>query len=93
VDAAMEPAERRLALRLDEFDAALTATVEHAEPHRLCGYLFDLSQAVASFWNACPVLGAPSDSVRANRLVLCDLTARTLRTGLDLLGIAAPERL
>ena len=93
VDAAMEPAERRLALRLDEFDAALTATVEHAEPHRLCGYLFDVAQALASFWNACPVLGAPSDSVRANRLVLCDLTARTLRTGLDLLGIAAPERL
>jgi arginyl-tRNA synthetase len=93
VDAAMEPAERRLALRLDEFDAALAATVEHAEPHRLCGYLFDVAQALAAFWNACPVLGAPSDSVRTNRLVLCDLTARTLRTGLGLLGIAAPERL
>ncbi len=93
VDTAMEPAERRLALRLDEFDAAFAATVEHAEPHRLCGYLFDLAQIFAVFWNACRVLGAPSDSVRANRLVLCDLTARTLRTGLGLLGIAAPERL
>ncbi|HZD97398.1 MAG TPA: arginine--tRNA ligase [Micromonosporaceae bacterium] len=93
MDTAMEPAERRLALRLDEFDAALSATVEHAEPHRLCGYLFDVAQTLAAFWNACPVLGAPSDSVRANRLVLCDLTARTLRTGLGLLGIAAPERL
>jgi arginyl-tRNA synthetase len=93
VDAAMEPAERRLALRLDEFDATLAATVERAEPHRLCAYLFDVAQALAAFWNACPVLGAPSDSVRANRLVLCDLTARTLRTGLGLLGIAAPERL
>lgn len=93
VDEAMEPAERRLALRLDEFDAAITATVERAEPHRLCGYLFDVAQALAAFWNACSVLGAPSDSVRANRLVLCDLTARTLRAGLGLLGIAAPERL
>ena len=93
VDTAMEPAERRLALRLDEFDAAFAATVEQAEPHRLCGYLFDVAQTLAVFWNACPVLGAPSDSVRANRLVLCDLTARTLRTGLGLLGIAAPERL
>jgi len=93
LDAPIDPAERRLALRLDEFDAALTATVEQAEPHRLCGYLFDVARALAGFWNACPVLGAPSDSVRANRLVLCDLTARTLRTGLGLLGIAAPERL
>jgi arginyl-tRNA synthetase len=92
-DAPMESAERRLALRLDEFDAVLAATVEQAEPHRLCGYLFDVAQALAGFWNTCPVLGAPSDSVRANRLVLCDLTARTLRTGLGLLGIAAPERL
>ncbi len=93
VNAAMEPAERRLALRLDEFDGVLAVTVAQAEPHRLCGYLFDLAQALAAFWNACPVLGAPSDPVRANRLVLCDLTARTLRTGLGLLGIAAPERL
>jgi arginyl-tRNA synthetase len=92
-DAPMEPAERRLALGLDEFDAVLAATVERAEPHRLCGYLFEVAQALAGFWNACPVLGTPSDSVRANRLVLCDLTALTLRTGLGLLGIAAPERL
>jgi arginyl-tRNA synthetase len=89
----MDPAERRLALRLVDFDAALAAAVEHAEPHRLCGYLFDVAQALAAFWNACPVLGAPSDSVRTSRLVLCDLTARTLRTGLGVLGIAAPERL
>jgi arginyl-tRNA synthetase len=93
VDAPIEPAERRLALLLDDFDAVLAATVEHAEPHRLCGYLFEVAQELAAFWNACPVLGAPADSVRANRLVLCDLTARTLRTGLGLLGIAAPERL
>jgi arginyl-tRNA synthetase len=93
MDAPMEAPERHLALRLDEFDAVLAAAVERAEPHRLCGHLFDVAQALAAFWNACPVLDAPSDSVRANRLVLCDLTARTLRTGLGLLGIAAPERL
>ena len=92
-DAPIDPVERRLALRLDEFDGALAATVAQAEPHRLCVYLFDVAQALATFWNACPVLGAPSDSVRANRLVLCDLTALTLRTGLALLGIAAPDRL
>src|SRR5215475_4422572 len=89
----LEPAERRLVLVLDEFDEAVSATVASAEPHRLCGYLFDVAQALAGFWNACPVLGAPTESIRGNRLALCQLTARTLATGLDLLGIAAPQRL
>jgi arginyl-tRNA synthetase len=89
----LEPAERRLALRLDEFDAVLAATAAAAEPHRLCAYLFELAQAVAAFWAACPVLLAPDEAVRANRLVLCAVVARTLATGLDMLGIAAPDRL
>lgn len=89
----LEPAERRLALLLDEFGEVVSATVESSEPHRLCGYLFAVAQALAGFWNACPVLGAPSDSVRGNRLGLCELTVRTLGTGLGLLGIAAPKRL
>jgi arginyl-tRNA synthetase len=89
----MAAAERRLALRLDEFDGVLAVTVAAAEPHRLCAYLFELAQALTAFYDACPVLKAPSAEIRANRLALCDLAARTLRTGLGLLGIAAPERL
>ncbi len=86
-------AERRLALRLDEFDAVLIVTATASEPHRLCAYLYDLAQALTTFYDACPVLKAPSGEIRGNRLLLCELTARTLRTGLGLLGIAAPERL
>ncbi len=90
VDLPMEPAERRLALRLDGFGAAVATATSHAEPHRLAGYLYDLAQALTAFWDGCPVLKAPSDQIRANRLALCALTAGTLETGLGLLGIQAP---
>jgi arginyl-tRNA synthetase len=86
----MEPAERRLALRLDGFSAAVTAAATHAEPHRLAAYLYELAQALTGFWDACPVLKAPSAEIQANRVALCGLTARTLETGLGLLGIQAP---
>src|SRR5262249_36858717 len=62
------------------------------EPHRLCGQLYNLAKAFTDFYEACPVLSA-ADSVRTNRLALCQLTARTLRQGLSLLGIAAPEHM
>jgi arginyl-tRNA synthetase len=83
--------ERRLALTLLRFGSAVHAVAETLEPHRLCTYLFELAQAYTSFFEACPVLRAPSPSLRASRLVLCDLTARTLQTGLGLLGIETVE--
>ncbi|MGF0116760.1 DALR anticodon-binding domain-containing protein [Promicromonospora sp. Marseille-Q5078] len=54
--------------------------------------MYDLATAFTRFYDACPVLKADG-AVRANRVALCDLTGRTLATGLDLLGIAAPERM
>jgi arginyl-tRNA synthetase len=87
------PAERALALRLDGFEACLAEVGDLLEPHRLCGYLFDLSKAFTDFYEACPVLGAETGEQRGNRLALCRLTAATLRQGLELLGLTAPERL
>jgi arginyl-tRNA synthetase len=93
VDLPMVDVERQLAVRLDEFGAAVTATAETLEPHRLCTYLFELAQALSGFVEACPVLAAPGHRIRANRLALCQVTADTLKLGLSLLGIEAPERL
>ena len=62
------------------------------EPHKLCGYLYGLAASFSSFFEACPVLKA-EPAERASRLALCQVTARTLATGLSLLGIAAPERM
>jgi arginyl-tRNA synthetase len=87
---APHPAERALALALDEFGDTIGAVAATLEPHRLCGYLFGLARSFSDFFESCPVLRAESDGRRANRVALCDLTARTLATGLDLLGIEAP---
>ncbi|MEU6848583.1 arginine--tRNA ligase [Actinacidiphila alni] len=89
----LAPAERALGLLLDEFAETLDSTVETYEPHKLAAYLFAVASAFATFYEQCPVLKAESPAEVENRLFLCDLTARTLRQGLTLLGIHTPERL
>ncbi len=87
-----EPAERALALRLLALEGVVDAVGRTLEPHRLCGYLYDVATAFSAFYEACPVLQADGP-VRDSRLVLCDFTARTLATGLRLLGIETVERM
>jgi len=87
-----EPAARALALQLDGYSAALNEVTNTWEPHKLCGYLYELARTFTTFYEACPVLTV-EDPVRSNRLALCQLTAATLRHGLGLLGIDAPERM
>lgn len=87
------PEERALALELLRFPEAIDALLEWFAPHRLCAYLFGLAQTFTSFYEHCPVLRADDAATRESRLVLCDLTARTLSLGLSLLGIEAPERM
>jgi len=87
------PAERALALRLLGFGTAVAAVAQTHEPHRLCAYLFELASQFTVFFEECPVLHAPSDSLRESRLALCSLTLRVLTLGLDLLGIPVPEQM
>jgi arginyl-tRNA synthetase len=88
-----EPEERALALALLGFEAAVRSVADTLEPHRLCTYLFELAQTYTAFFEACPVLRAPSITLRKSRLALCELTARTLATGLGLLGIPTVEQM
>ena len=84
------PQERELAKRLLAYPSALGETLAAYAPHKLCTYLFDLAQEFSAFYEHCPVMQA-DEPVRSSRLALCDVTARTLRQGLGLLGIDAPE--
>jgi arginyl-tRNA synthetase len=88
-----EPAEKQLALMLLRYPAVLRSVTESLEPHRLCQYLHDLAGAFAVFFDKCPVLAAPTEAVRDSRLRLCDLTARVLADGLDVLGIPTVEKM
>jgi arginyl-tRNA synthetase len=87
------PAERTLALALLRFPTTVNDVARTLEPHRLCTYLYELATAFSTFYEACPVLRAPTEDERASRLALADVTARVLARGLDLLGIEAPERI
>ncbi|MFF3569234.1 arginine--tRNA ligase [Nocardia jiangxiensis] len=93
IELTLEPAERALGLLLDEFGKAVADVADSLEPHRLAGYLFALAQTFTTFYEACPVLKAEDPRVRGNRIALCQLTGDTLAKGLELLGIAAPERI
>lgn len=86
------PAERTMALRLLEFGTVVDTVGETLEPHRLCGYLFDLAQSFSVFYEHCPVLQA-EEAVRASRLVLCGLVLRVMEAGLGLLGIEGPDQM
>jgi arginyl-tRNA synthetase len=88
-----EHAERELALQLLGFGAAVWQVSEAAEPHKLAAFLFETASAFTTFYEKCPVLQAPEESVRSSRLALSALTLRVLLAGLDLLGIPVPERM
>ena len=87
------PAERGLALHLLGFGTTVAAVADTIEPHRLCAYLFEAASQFTTFFEECPVLKAPSESLRDSRLALCSLTLRVLTLGLDLLGIPVPDQM
>lgn len=86
------PSDRALALKLFQFGEVLPQILDDHRPNLLCNYLYELASLFHSFFEACPVLKAEPD-LRASRLTLCALTARTLKEGLALLGIGVPERM
>jgi arginyl-tRNA synthetase len=87
------PAERLLALELICFSEALDLTVSDYRPNQLTAYLFDLANRYSTFFEQCHVLRAESEELRQSRLLLCDLTARTIEKGLELLGIQVVEKM
>jgi arginyl-tRNA synthetase len=87
-----EAAELTLAKHILQLSEILKTVEEDLLPNRLCDYLYELSKKFNQFYEQCPVLQA-SENERTSRLVLCDVTARTLKLGLSLLGISVLERM
>jgi arginyl-tRNA synthetase len=86
-------AERDLALLLDAFDHALAEAYDKKAPNFLAEHAYKLAQAFSRFYAACPIMTADDAAVRSSRLALAATTLRQLELALDLLGIAAPERM
>ena len=87
-----EETELALAKHLLQLDEVLSDVEQDLLPNRLCEYLYQLSDKFNKFYENCPVLKS-EEPMRTSRLVLCDLTAKTLRLGLSLLGIKVLERM
>ncbi len=86
------PEEKTLALRLCQFAEIVPAVLNDFRPNVLANYLFELANSFHSFYEACPVLKS-EEPARSSRLALCELTARVLAKGLELLGIKVPEKM
>jgi arginyl-tRNA synthetase len=84
--------ERRIAIKLTRFPAAVRAAADNYRPNILADYLYDLAQIYSSFYQNVPFLKA-EQGARESRIRLCQSTASILRKGLDLLGIETPERI
>ncbi|MHA1139845.1 arginine--tRNA ligase [Enterobacter mori] len=88
-----EDREAQLAARLLQFEETLTVVARDGTPHVMCAYLYDLAGLFSGFYEHCPILSAESEAVRNSRLKLAQLTAKTLKLGLDTLGIETVERM
>ncbi|MCT8812196.1 arginine--tRNA ligase [Glaesserella parasuis] len=84
--------ERNLAIKLLQFEEAVTVVAKDGTPHVLCQYLYELAGIFSSFYEAYPILNA-EESIKQSRLKLAHLTAKTLKQGLDLLGIKTVEKM
>lgn len=90
---AAHPSERALALKLTQWGEAVAQSADDYRPNLLTNYLFDLANAYNAFFRDCRVLQAETPELKSSRLVLCELTARTIRRGLELLGISVVDRM
>ena len=85
--------ERALAIKLLQFEEAVQVVGKEGTPHVLCAYLYELAGVFSSFYEHCPILNNNDQQVKLSRLKLALLTERTLKQGLDLLGIKTVEKM
>jgi len=85
--------EKALMLQLTGFNAMLESAVEELAPHRVCAYIYDLSNAFNRFYHETKILTEPDAETQAGWIALIMLTKDVLETCIDLLGFSAPERM
>jgi len=88
-----EDAEQALAARLVQFAEVLQNVADKGQPHLLSTYLYDVAGLFSSFYEHCPILSSEDEGIRNSRLKLAALTARTLKHGMELLGLSPLERM
>lgn len=85
--------EISLSRMLYRFPEIVKRTAEMYSPNLICNYLFDLAQEFNNFYENTPVLKSKDKEMKKARLTLVRATAQTIKNGLKLLGISAPEKM
>ena len=87
------PEERALIMQLLQYNAVFQGMISSLEPHRICTWLYELTESFNAFYQACPVLKVDDTQLQLSRVRLADLTRKVLVDGLDVLGIESPEHM
>ncbi|MGP1946149.1 MAG: arginine--tRNA ligase domain-containing protein, partial [Arsenophonus sp. ER-EMS1-MAG3] len=85
--------EQTLATRLLQFEETILRVANEGLPHIMCTYLYDLTGSFSNFYEHCPILNAENNTLKQSRLKLALLTQKTLKIGLDTLGIQTIEKM
>ena len=88
-----EPEERALIMQLLQYNVVFQGMIQSLEPHRLCTWLYELTETFNAFYQACPVLKVDDTKLQLSRVRLAYLTKKVLIDGLDVLGIESPEHM
>ncbi|MDE6783445.1 MAG: arginine--tRNA ligase, partial [Paramuribaculum sp.] len=91
----LQPSQREITLiqRLADFPSVVAEAGRSYSPALIANYAYDLAKEYNQFYHDCSIMRETDDRVRTMRLAISDVTARTIRTAMDLLGIRVPDRM
>ena len=90
---AVNESEKNLMLQLTGFGATVENAFEEKAPHKICAYIYEVSNAFNSFYHGTKILSRENEAQKNSFIQLLSLTKRVLETSIDLLGFSAPERM
>ena len=93
VGTACSDSEKALQLEVAKFNGVIETAFAELAPHRICAYIYDLSNALNHFYHETKILSEPDEAKQQSYLALLDLTRGVLETCIDVLGFSAPERM
>ena len=90
---AVNASEKNLMLQLTGFGATVESAFEERAPHKICAYIYEVSNAFNSFYHETKILSEENEAQKQSFIKLLQLTRNVLETSIDLLGFSAPERM
>lgn len=85
--------EKALMLEIAKFNSVIEGAYEELAPHKICAYIYDLSNAFNRFYHETKILSEENEERKAGFIALLSITKCVLEACVDMLGFEAPERM